>query len=272
LPEKLSRPFGAASLLEHVVRRVSSSKCLDQVVVATSDLPRDRRIVELVPLGVPVFFGSEDDVLNRFAQALKAYPAASVVRICADNPFIDVELLDALVQHAWAGQDYDYLSYGFRGGRPVIQSAAGLFAEWCSSAALCQADEEAADPADREHVTRYLYSRPEQFRIGLLEAPAELDRDDLRLAVDVEDDLEHARSILAALGDDKLNWRTIAGFLDRQPELRLRMRELNRANPKIWNRETAHIGKSVTHSGTPQRALPTNCEPTSGAAQPSLAQ
>lgn len=233
LKGKLARKVGGKSLLEWVVRRVTESHLLDKVVVAAGDGPGDADIRTLVPADVPVVVGSERDVLGRFVAALDAHPATAVVRICADNLFIDPALIDRLVATAQRHFECDYVSYGLQNGRPVIQSSLGLFAEWCTASALRQAAAETSDPSDREHVTRFLYMRPERFRIRLLPVPTPLDRDDLRLTIDFEEDWDHAVAIFDALGPDALHWQQITGLLDHQPALRRRMAHLNRQHAKV---------------------------------------
>ncbi|MHB1037406.1 MAG: cytidylyltransferase domain-containing protein [Pirellulales bacterium] len=233
LKGKMTRKIGGKSLLEWVVRRVTDAQRLSGVIVATGDAPDDRLIARMVPPDVPVFFGSERDVLGRFVAALERYPAQAVVRICADNPFIDPVLLDRLIRSAEEGPASDYVGYCSREGRPVILSPVGVYAEWCSAAALRRAARKATDPADREHVTRYLYNHPETFKVRLIPAPPELDRDDVRLTVDFEEDMEHVQAIFDALGPDDLDWQRIAVLLDHQPALRKRMEAMNREHAKV---------------------------------------
>lgn len=233
LKGKLARKVGGKSLLEWVVLRATESHLLDQVVVAAGDGAADARIRELVPPNVPVFVGDEHDVLSRFVAAAEAFEATNVVRICADNLFIDPSLIDCLVANAQRHPECDYISYSWSGGRPVIQSSIGLFAEWCRVAALRAADAEATEAADREHVTRYLYTHPERFRVRLIPAPPRLDCDDLRLTIDFEEDWEHAEAIFDALGPDAMHWQQVTGLLDHQPSLRERMAVLNRQHAKV---------------------------------------
>lgn len=228
---KLARRLGGKSLLEWVVRRVTDCERLDAVVVAGGG--DAQALVALVPPDVPVVCGSEHDVLGRFVDVLQQFPADGVVRICADNPFIDPVLIDRLVTTAAEHPGCDYVSYGTRSGRPSILSSVGLFAEWCRADALQAVAAMTHDSADREHVTRYLYSHPEQFQIRLLPVPAELDRDDVRLTVDLEEDWEHALAIYEALGPEDLEWQQIAGLLRHQPELRRRMQRLNQVHAKV---------------------------------------
>jgi spore coat polysaccharide biosynthesis protein SpsF len=189
-------------------------------------------VAQLVPNNVPVVTGSEQDVLSRFVSVLDQYPAQNIVRVCADNPFVDPHLIDRLIHAADEHPECDYISYHSADGKPVILSSVGVYAEWCSAAALRRAAAETRDASDREHVTRFLYSHPDKFKVRLMPAPPALDRDDLRLTVDTEEDLEHVEAILEALGPDRLEWERIAGLLDHQPGLRQRMAELNQTYVK----------------------------------------
>ena len=76
--------------------------------------------------------------------------------------------------------------------------------------------------ADREQVTRYLYSHPEIFGVRLIPVPAELDRDDLRLTVAHDEDWEHLHTIYDALGPERFDWRGIADLLHQHPSVRER--------------------------------------------------
>jgi len=233
LKGKMARRLGGQSMLERVVRRVTDAQLVDEVVVATGDGPEDERIVELVPPDVPVFVGSEHDVLARFAAAASAFNAKAVVRVCADNPFIDPGLIDHLVVTGEKLPVCDYASYRSRDGRPAVLSSLGMFAEWCRAEALHRANREATTALDREHVTRYLYAHPELFQLRLTPVPKPLDREDFRLTVDYEEDWENAQAIYEALGSEEFDWRRIAGLLDQQPGLLERMAQLNREHVKV---------------------------------------
>ncbi len=225
---KFGRKLGGKSLLEWVVRRLTDCQRLDGVIVVLGDRPIDRMLGELVPPDVPVFVSGKADALGRFAAAIAEHHTRAAVRVCPDNPFMDPVLVDRLVSTADCGQ-YDYVSFCSADGRPAVTSPLGVFAEWCSADALRRAEREASG-TDREHVTSYIHSHPRTFRTRLLPIPAELDRDDMRLRIDGEEDWEHAQAIYEALGSDELDWQRIAGLLDQQPALRKRMALLNRGD------------------------------------------
>ncbi|MCE9551933.1 MAG: NTP transferase domain-containing protein [Planctomycetes bacterium] len=228
----LVRRLGGKPLIEWVVRRANDSQLLDGVIVAAGDTPADREMAALVPSDVPVFYGSKTDVLRRFRDAALQFGAEHVVRISADNPFIDPALIDRLVTVAALElQDttpLDYVGYSSRDGRPEVESPLGVFAEWMTTRALRRAERRASDPRDRQSVTRHMYSHLDEFRVLLIPVPTQLDRDDVRLTIDSHEDWEHAQEILEALGPERLDWQGIAGLLHHQPGMRERMAVLNR--------------------------------------------
>ena len=219
-------------MLEWVVRRATDCQQLDGVIVATSDVPENYFVGELTPLDVPVFRAQETAPLGCLAAACEEYPAESIVCIGATAPFVDPELIDRLVSAAGNSNDYDYLGYCSRDGKPAIHSPLGVSAEWIRSDALRSAVRRARSSTDREHPTRYLYSHPERYRIRLLPVPDEIDREDVRLSVDMEEDWENALAIFDALGPEEFDWQRIADLLDHQPALRKRMAALNRTCAK----------------------------------------
>jgi len=206
---------------------------LDGVIVVACDAIQARTLSTLVPADVPVFQNDAADMLSRFAGALESYTAEAAARILGDNLFIDSGLIDRLITFAESRTDCDYASYGSRDGRPAVLSPVGVYAEWFRVSALRRADRLAKQPADREQVTRYLYSHPEKFHVSLLPAPREIDRDDVRLTVANDDDWDHAQDIFDALGPEAMDWQRIATLLDHQPAMRRRMAALNRAYAEV---------------------------------------
>lgn len=228
---KATRRLCGKTVLEWVVRRVTDCLRLDGVIVVTNDCPENDFLLQRVPSDVPIYAGRQADNLALVAAALAEYPAESAVRIRGENPFVDPGLIDRLIIVAEAQPGVDYASYRSRNGRPAILSPVGLYAEWFRVPALRKAARAASLRADRREVTRYLYSHPELFQLRLLPAPAPIDRDDVRLAVDMEEDWEHALAIFDALGSEEFDWQRIADLLAHQPSMRERMRDLNRALP-----------------------------------------
>lgn len=229
---RAARRVGGKSVLEWVVRRVTDCQQLDGVIVVTSSATENTFVSKLVPSDVPVFVGSKVDPLSCIAAGLVEYPADTAVRIGAHFPFVDPMLIDRLVIDAEAHPECDYLSYSCRNGQPAILAPVGLYAEWFRAGGLLRAAKLARSEQDRLNVTGFLYSHPEKFNIRLIPAPRQIDRDDVRLTVDIEEDWENTLTIFEALGPEELDWQRIADLLDHQPALRKRMAALNRVHAK----------------------------------------
>lgn len=208
----LLRKLGGKSLLEWAVRQATDCARLDRVIVAALPGQEADLVAQVVPRDVPVFVGSQPDRLACFCEALAAYPAHGVVRIVADNPYTDPVLIDRLVKTADEHPTCDYISFCARDGRPAILSSVGVFGEWCRADALRRANRHARLADDRDAVTRYLFSHPEKFQVRLIPAPTELDRDDVRLTVECEEDWDHAQAMFDALGPESLDWRRVAAM------------------------------------------------------------
>ena len=225
-----TRKLGGRSLFEWVIRRVTEAMRLDGVVVVAPESDDAEMIRRLVPNDVPVFFGRGSDALACFTNALEHCNAEGCVRVRGDNLFIDPGTIDRLVTTAHGDPDCDFAGYCSRDGQPAVFSPTNVFGEWFRTSALRKAERLARETADRADVTRFIYSHPEKFRLRLIPAPTEIDRDDVRLTVDVDEDWDHALTIYDALGPELPDWRRIARLLDHQPGLRDRMAALNRAH------------------------------------------
>ena len=220
--------FGNKPLLEWVVRRVTESLLLDQVVVLVDTAQADI-ILRVAPANVAVCIGHQPDELSRFAGVLRRYDAQHGVRVRLNSPFVDPELIDRLICTANNHPGSDYIGYAAGRCGPMVLAQLGLFADWCRAEAVYQAEHRAWQAEDRHDPLRYVYSHPEVFQLRLIAVPQQLDRNDLRLAVHGDEDRDHAQIIFDALGPEKLEWQRIAELLDQQPALRQRMAMLNQA-------------------------------------------
>jgi spore coat polysaccharide biosynthesis protein SpsF len=226
------RRFGGKSLLEWVIRRVSDADRIAGIVVLAGDDLFSRQLCEHCPPDARVFFSKASDPLGRLAEVSRSLLGDAIVRLNVSHPFIDPDLIDRLITAAEAS-GCDYATFSLRDGRPVTQSKLGVFAEWCRSLAVQRAHRLATGPADRAEATRYLYSRPDLFSRNMIAVPPRLDRDDMRLAIDDEEDWEELQTILDALGPESLDWQYIASLLDRQPTMRERMADRNRRSAEV---------------------------------------
>jgi len=227
LPGKVLADVGGEPLLAFLIRRLRPLP-VTTVVVATSTLERDDAVAAVAQSeGVACIRGSESDVLNRFSQAVRAYPAESVVRVTADCPLLDPALVSAVLDlHRSSAADYT--------SNTVVRTFPdGLDVEVFRAAALIQAETDAVDPVEREHVTPFIYRRPGQFRLANLFSTELLG--DERWTVDTAEDLELVRHIVTGLPSLQAGWRDILAMVGRRSELPHPARLVPEPRAAVWS-------------------------------------
>lgn len=213
LPGKVLIEIGGRPLLDlHLDRLLASGY---DVVVATTTNATDDPIVELASArGLPVWRGSEDDVLGRFAGAIREFSLETVVRVTSDCPLIDGGLVAAgVAAYTQAGDPDLYVSNALARTMPR-----GMDYEVFGGAALLEADARAVEGPQREHVTPYLYQNV-NGRTSLLNLPWPEDRSAYRVTLDTEDDLRLIRTLIEDHGAAELDCAGIIAVLDAHPEL-----------------------------------------------------
>lgn len=204
LPGKVLADVGGRSLLRFLLDRIAPLPWTR--VVATSDLEQDDDVAQAASAaGVEVVRGSEGDVLSRFARVLDVFDPQLVIRLTADCPLTDPELVRAAVA-LQQETDADYVS------NTVVRTFPdGLDVEVVRAAVLRQAAAEAIDAYEREHVTPFVYRHPERFSHEVLRNAVDLSAE--RWTVDTPADLELVRSVVARLGTTSFTWRDVLDLL-----------------------------------------------------------
>jgi len=209
LPGKVLEPLAGKPMVLRVLERAAVVEGVDGVVAALPDLPEDDGLAEVVAReGFAVVRGSADDVLSRYVAAADAVAAQTIVRLTADCPLLSPRV-SAHVVASYPG--FDYASNTIRRTYPR-----GLDTEVFSSAALRLAADEATEQSEREHVTPFVWKRPDRFR--LRQVIDETDRSDLRWTVDTAEDLAFAGAVYAELGP-VFEMEDVLELLAQRPEL-----------------------------------------------------
>jgi spore coat polysaccharide biosynthesis protein SpsF len=214
LPNKVLADLGGRPMLAQVIARVQRAQTIDEVVVATSIAPQDDAIeIFCASQGISCFRGSEDDVLDRYYQAARAFMADVVVRITADCPLHDPRVIDTIVSHFDPARA-DYVSNTVKRTYPD-----GLDTEVFSLAALERAWQEATWTSEREHVTPYIWKHPELFRLDQVTQPADLSA--LRWTVDEPRDLALVREVYRRLDGRDFTMSDVAALVNDDDVLRM---------------------------------------------------
>ena len=201
LPGKVLLPILGEPMLLRQIERLNRCSGLDKLIVATSTDPTDDSLeLECEKRGVECFRGSLNDVLDRFIQAANPYDPETVVRLTGDCPLADPALIDEVIKYFYEG-NYYYVS---NCDPPTFPD--GLDVEVMRFSSLEAAHREAVLPSDREHVTPFIRSHPERFRLG--NYACDTNRSHLRWTVDEPEDFEFVRSIYEKLYPAKPDFGT----------------------------------------------------------------
>ena len=233
LPGKILLPFYDNQTIIDILLEKLHTIDTNVVVATTIDPSNDRLVMHLQTKGELVYRGSENDVLDRFIMAAKTFHFDGIIRICSDNPFIDVEGLSSLLKKA-QHCDADYI--GFRiNGLPSIKTHFGFWGEFVTLNALKKVAATTDNAQAHEHVTIHIYSHPNEFQCEWIECPDFIQgRNDIRLTVDTQKDFDHARQVYSDLKKDHPDFGLldIIQYLDQHIELKESMKRIITQNTK----------------------------------------
>jgi spore coat polysaccharide biosynthesis protein SpsF len=198
LPGKVLKDVNGVPLLKLMVERVVLSKKIDRVIVATSTLSIDDKIVEFcIKEDIDVFRGSENDVLSRYYECATKLGATVIVRLTADCPLTDPGIIDDVIE-LFEDEGVDYAANTVPPESSTYPDGSDV--EVFSYSALSQAHLKAREQADREHVTFYFWRDPLRgFQTAQLRQANDWSK--YRLTVDYQEDLEVIKLIVNELGN-----------------------------------------------------------------------
>ena len=197
--------------LDFVVNQLSCSK-LDRIIIATTSLIEDKVIYEKAKiLGIESFRGSNIDVLDRYYQCAKKFRINTIVRITADCPLVDPDVIDEAIKE-YQKSKCDYLTNSLERTFPN-----GTEVEIFSFKSLEKAWKNAKKPSEREHVTPYFYNNQEEFNIFHLKQ--KIDQSKYRYSLDQEEDFELLLEIVSRIKQRPIHTNDIISLLEKNPEL-----------------------------------------------------
>jgi len=232
LPGKILADIAGQPMLTRVFTRTSRAKTLNEVIFATTTDASDDPVAEYCDFsGIPFTRGSLFDVLDRYYQTAKQAKADVVVRITADCPVIDPDLIDDVVK-AVTTDKFDFacnrLPPPFQRTYPI-----GLDVEVCPFNLLEKAWKESTETFHREHVMPYFYEgveltresrtletgvSPRGFKVALLDHTT--DFGDYRWTVDTPEDLDFMRQVYSHFdGRDDFTWKEVLDLVHDEPKL-----------------------------------------------------
>jgi len=213
LPGKVLKQIDGISLLQIHISRILKSKKIDKLIVATTFEDQSLQIANIAhDLGVKVYRGSTQDVLDRYYQTAKIENPDWVVRITSDCPLIDSSVIDKVVNYAIV-HDATYCSNVFP---PTFPD--GMDVEVFKFFALEDAWKNAKQPFEREHVTVYIQEKYKEKTGKYVNYENKEDCSKYRLTVDTQADFDLIEKLIKKLGYDKC-WENYIDLIKSNPEL-----------------------------------------------------
>lgn len=225
LPDKVFLELSNKPLLEHVVNRLKKSDLLQEIIIATTDLPDDNLIETWANSNnISVFRGSENNVLERYYEAAKKYQIDVIVRITADDPFKDYRLVDEAVR-VLIDNKLDFVC-----NNNPVSFPEGLDVEVLTFNALEVSYNNVISDFDKEHVTQYIHKNKDKFNIANIQN--EKDLSFYRWTLDTIEDYQFAQTIYSELykeGDVFLR-EEIFELLEKSPLILELNKKVNRSD------------------------------------------
>ena len=188
LPGKVFLPLNGKPLIWHIIQRVRKSNFVNQIVIATTLNKKDDQLVEWAANeNITIYRGSEDDVLDRFYQTAIYIKADIIVRVTADDPFKDPEIIDKAIS-IFIDNDLNFIS---NNNPPTFPE--GLDVEVFDMDTLKLAFNNSKDSFEKEHVTPYMFRNAEKIKTQNFKNIE--NKSNLRWTIDTEIDYEMVKIV-----------------------------------------------------------------------------
>ena len=100
LPGKVLEKINGKSIIEIINLRLKRSQQIDKIVFAIPNNIKNSKLKQhLDKLKIDYYEGDELDVLGRYYYAAKKYKADNIIRITADCPLIDPNIVDEVIKY-----------------------------------------------------------------------------------------------------------------------------------------------------------------------------
>ena len=212
-PGKSARLLSGFSILEHIIIRLQQVTEISTILLATTRNKSEAPLIEIAKnCNILVFQGDEENVLERFIQAGDAIKAQHIVRVCGDNPLIDIPLLQSLVSaHIESQADYTVSA------DPI---PLGTGCEVIRLETLKNIGKQTQDSRYREHVTTWFQDHYDKFKITRVNAPPYLKNSPFRLTVDTPEDFILMEKIFSQHNSkEPIDLKSVIQFLESHPEI-----------------------------------------------------
>lgn len=186
LPGKAVKLIGERTVISYALETLVKVKADKHIILTTQDSVGALQ-EDVDKYGFEIFVGKEDDVLDRYAKAVKKYNSDIVIRATGDNPYVSAFLANQLLEE-FINVKADYAVYK---GIPI-----GTGVEIVKASSLLEADTLATQAFHREHVNPFLYQNPDKYKIHSPSVAASFYSPSLSLTIDTQADFDFVSGLI----------------------------------------------------------------------------
>jgi spore coat polysaccharide biosynthesis protein SpsF len=216
LPGKVMMPLAGRPVVWHILDRLRRVTGVSEVVLATTQGPENEPLAKWGEAEglVVVRHPRDDDIAGRMALAVSATNADVVVKINADCPLADPNVISATLDLLRLDPAADGASNKLRPTFPL-----GLSVEVLKRDVIAWCHGNLSSAGDRELMVKWVFEHPERFRILSLESAASGGRYNLTL------DTPADYALISAIFDGLFvpghcfGWREVNEFLVKMPNV-----------------------------------------------------
>lgn len=212
LKSKALLKIGDITSVEYCIKSAKKFKNINHVVLATSYLDSDSDLINYTYDESVIFHkGHPENVIDRYLEIVEKLNIDVIVRVTADNPFIDKDILAILLEsHFKTGADYT----------TAKETALGVNLEIFNKNALKKINSIFPSAEYSEYMTWYFVNNPHVFNLNFVDLPSKFIRN-YRLTLDFEEDLLMYNKIHSELSvkNSEFGILDVYDLLDNNPEI-----------------------------------------------------
>lgn len=219
LPGKVMRKIKNKPILYYMLKQIKRSSLHDIIIVATSKKKENDIIRNFCKKNkINCFSGSEYNLVNRYFLAAKKYHINTIVRLTADCPLIDPDIIDQSISK-FLSKKYDFVANTSPPFKKTYPD--GVDVEVFSFNLIKKVNFECKNKNDLEHVTPFIWRKKKRFNLFRFELKNNLSK--YRFTLDYKEDFLLIREILINLYKKrkKITMKSVVNYIKQNKDIYL---------------------------------------------------
>ena len=223
LPNKVLKKINGTEIIKLIIERLKSSKYLDDIIVATTTNKQDDKLVNFLKKNNYKYYrGSEENLVKRVVKTGEKFKSNIIVRVTADNPLTDPDIIDYMIKYFLKKKKLDYLTNNYFADSKKRKIAVGLDISVFELNKLKTVLNSKKNKIYNEFTTLYFYTKGKKyFNIENIKLPSKYSIDNtFRLTIDTKKDFNFFKSLFKFVKNNNFKISTIKSILNKELNLK----------------------------------------------------